>query len=192
MNYTICIDAMGNRFKQKHSKTQHLHSERQACTYHPNPMWRNSENRERQNSGRRESAWACCFFCVFQRFWSFFWRDIKWSKWFWFDVSGHQIQFSTWWLFLLKTIPLQKKIQQIWLLLRRKKERGWHAKREWSATNQSPIYNMKTKARKQPDWKGVFVFHNYRVVKGVPRGGGSLMFPEVPQSSLGILRSPTT
>ena len=32
---------------------------------------------------------------------------------------------------------------------------------------------------------------NYRVVKGgVPRGGGSLMFPKVPQSSLGILRVP--
>ena len=31
----------------------------------------------------------------------------------------------------------------------------------------------------------------YRVVKGgVPRGGGSLMFPKVPQSSLGILRVP--
>ena len=32
----------------------------------------------------------------------------------------------------------------------------------------------------------------YRVVKGggVPRGGGSLIFPKVPQSSLGILRVP--
>ena len=32
---------------------------------------------------------------------------------------------------------------------------------------------------------------DYRVVKGVvPRGGGSLIFPKVPQSSLGILRVP--
>ena len=31
---------------------------------------------------------------------------------------------------------------------------------------------------------------NYRVVKGgVPRGGGSLIFPNVPQSSLGILQT---
>ena len=37
----------------------------------------------------------------------------------------------------------------------------------------------------------VFMYY-YRVVKGggVPRGGGSLMFPKVPQSSLGILRVP--
>ena len=33
---------------------------------------------------------------------------------------------------------------------------------------------------------------HYRVVKGggVPRGGGSLIFPKVPQSSLGILKVP--
>ena len=39
--------------------------------------------------------------------------------------------------------------------------------------------------------KHLAIFH-YRVVKGggVPRGGGPLMFPKVPQSSLGILRVP--
>ena len=35
------------------------------------------------------------------------------------------------------------------------------------------------------------VTFDYRVVKrGVPKGGGSLIFPKVPQSSLGILRVP--
>ena len=37
----------------------------------------------------------------------------------------------------------------------------------------------------------IVTYSNYRVVKGgVPRGGGSLIFPKVPQSSLGILRVP--
>ena len=46
---------------------------------------------------------------------------------------------------------------------------------------------METKSHKQ--WNAPWLC--YRVVKGGgPRGGGSLIFPNVPQSSLGILRVP--